>query len=251
VHPEDQPDGQWRGRHRDSRRRFGPLGLAVIVAVILGGFGAGAAFLPASFVGRPDDTRSVAGGIAAGASTEANAANAGAGATQVMKAAPAPTASPSAKPKPKPKVTRTSPAPRRSPTKGAGTPVGGTQAQQVVALVNQQRAAGGCGPVAVNAKLTQAAQLHSEDQAAHNTMSHTGSDGSSPWDRTKRAGYPNAIGENVAAGYRDAEAVMTGWMNSPGHRANIMNCSAKAIGVGVAKSSGGTIYWTQDFGTTA
>ncbi len=89
------------------------------------------------------------------------------------------------------------------------------------------------------------------DQAEHNTMSHDGSNGSSPWDRSKAAGYNNAIGENVAMGYRDAAAVMDGWMNSPGHRANILNCDAKAIGVGLAKASDGSPYWTQLFGSVA
>jgi uncharacterized protein YkwD len=80
-------------------------------------------------------------------------------------------------------------------------------------------------------------------------MSHDGSNGSTPWDRSKAAGYDNAIGENVAMGYRDAASVMDGWMNSPGHRANILNCSAKAIGVGLAKASDGSPYWTQLFGS--
>jgi uncharacterized protein YkwD len=258
VHPDDRPDG-WRGRHRYPRRAFGPLGLAIVVAVILGGFGAGAAFLPAGFVGRPGDSRAAVGGLAGGASTETDGAQQAPAAREIMRTAPSagPTRSVTARPKPRPKATGTSPTPRRSPTAGGattgagGATTGGTQQAQVVVLVNRQRAAGGCGPLAVNAKLTVAAQLHSEDQAAHNTMSHTGSDGSSPWDRTKRAGYPNAIAENVAAGYPDAEAVMQGWMNSPGHRANIMNCAARAIGVGYAKAAGGTPYWTQDFGSTA
>jgi uncharacterized protein YkwD len=84
--------------------------------------------------------------------------------------------------------------------------------------------------------------------AAHNHMSHTGSDGSSPWQRAKRAGYDDAMGENVAYGYRSPTAVMNGWMNSAGHRANILNCSARALGVGLAYSRGGDPYWTQLFG---
>ena len=100
-------------------------------------------------------------------------------------------------------------------------------------------------------RLANAARLHSQDQAAHNNMSHTGSDGSSPWQRAERAGYDDAIGENVAMGYRTPEAVMDGWMNSAGHRANILNCKAKAIGIGVAAASNGTLYWTQLFGSVA
>jgi uncharacterized protein YkwD len=64
------------------------------------------------------------------------------------------------------------------------------------------------------------------------------------------AGYDIGHGwaENVAAGYRTARAVMTGWMNSAGHRANIVNCRYRAIGVGVARAGDGGLYWTQDLG---
>ncbi|MEV6837028.1 CAP domain-containing protein [Streptomyces sp. NPDC051133] len=118
---------------------------------------------------------------------------------------------------------------------------------QVVQLVNAERAKVGCSPLTVNAELTKAAQAHSADMAAHRNMSHTGSDGSSPGDRITGAGYDwSSYGENVAYGYGTPAQVMAGWMNSPGHRANILNCSFKEIGVGFA---GPGSYWTQDFGT--
>ncbi|MGC2999485.1 CAP domain-containing protein [Streptomyces sp. G35A] len=99
----------------------------------------------------------------------------------------------------------------------------------------------------VNATLTKAAQAHSADMAAHRNMSHTGSDGSSPGDRITRAGYSwSTFGENVAYGYTSPEQVMAGWMSSPGHKANILNCAFKEIGVGLAQPGN---YWTQDFGT--
>jgi uncharacterized protein YkwD len=82
----------------------------------------------------------------------------------------------------------------------------------------------------------------------HQSMSHTGSDGSSPGDRITRAGYDwRTYGENVAYGYPTPESVMAGWMSSPGHKANILNCAFKEIGVGMAKDG---YYWTQDFGAT-
>jgi uncharacterized protein YkwD len=116
-----------------------------------------------------------------------------------------------------------------------------------VELVNAERAEAGCSPVKVNTTLTRAAQDHSEDMAASGTMSHTGSDGSSPGDRITRAGYSwSTYGENVAYGYSTPEQVMTGWMNSPGHKENILNCAFKEIGVGLAQPGS---YWTQDFGT--
>ncbi|WP_431771378.1 CAP domain-containing protein [Streptomyces cucumeris] len=118
---------------------------------------------------------------------------------------------------------------------------------QIVALVNKERAKVGCKPVTVDAKLTKAAQAHSEDMAEHSNMSHTGSDGSSPDDRIERAGYSwSTYGENVAYGYSSPESVMDGWMNSSGHKANILNCDFKEIGVGHAQPGH---YWTQDFGT--
>jgi uncharacterized protein YkwD len=64
------------------------------------------------------------------------------------------------------------------------------------------------------------------------------------------AGYRwSAVAENIAMGYPDPAAVMTGWMNSPGHRTNILNCQYRQLGVGVAASAKGARYWTQDFGT--
>jgi uncharacterized protein YkwD len=83
--------------------------------------------------------------------------------------------------------------------------------------------------------------------AAHQNMSHTGSDGSSPGDRITAAGYSwSAYGENVAYGYGTPESVMAAWMASPGHRQNILDCGFKEIGVGLAQPGS---YWTQDFGT--
>jgi uncharacterized protein YkwD len=117
----------------------------------------------------------------------------------------------------------------------------------VVALVNSERSQVGCAPLAVNAQLTNAAQSHSADMASNQTMSHYGSDGSAPGDRITRAGYIwSTYGENVAYGYTTPEDVMAGWMSSPGHRANILNCAFKEIGVGHAQPGD---YWTQDFGT--
>lgn len=120
-------------------------------------------------------------------------------------------------------------------------------AAAVLALVNKERATAGCSALTVNEKLTKAAQDHSADMAAHSNMSHTGSDGSDPGQRITRAGYTwRTYGENVAYGYSTPEKVMEGWMNSPGHRQNILNCSFKEIGIGLAQPNR---YWTQSFGT--
>jgi uncharacterized protein YkwD len=120
---------------------------------------------------------------------------------------------------------------------------------QVVRLVNVARADAGCAPLHVDARLATAARLHSEDMAKKNYFSHTSLDGRSPWARMGAQGYSYGSGENIAAGYSTPEAVMSGWMKSSGHRANILNCSSRAIGVGVAKGGSYGTYWTQDFGT--
>ncbi|MFG2980237.1 CAP domain-containing protein [Streptomyces sp. NPDC048258] len=131
------------------------------------------------------------------------------------------------------------------PPKTSAPPASGAAAA-VLSLVNQERAAAGCPALTLNAKLTKAAQDHSADMAAHSNMSHTGSDGSDPGARITRAGYTwSTYGENVAYGYSTPEKVMEGWMNSPGHRQNILNCSFKEIGIGLAEPNH---YWTQDFG---
>ncbi|MCX5126798.1 CAP domain-containing protein [Streptomyces sp. NBC_00347] len=119
---------------------------------------------------------------------------------------------------------------------------------EVLELVNKERATVGCPELTVNAKLTKAAQDHSEDMAAHSNMSHTGSDGSDPGQRITRAGYEwRTYAENVAYGYPTAAKVMEGWMNSPGHKRNILDCDVKEIGIGLAQPGQ---YWTQDFGAT-
>lgn len=139
----------------------------------------------------------------------------------------------------------TTPADTQTPTTSAVPPSG--PAAEVVTIVNQERAKAGCPALTVNTKLTAAALQHSQDMAAHANMSHTGSDGSDPGERITRAGYTwTTYGENIAYGYSTPQQVMTGWMNSPGHRQNILNCAFKEIGVGLA---GPNSYWTQNFGT--
>ncbi|MET8585247.1 CAP domain-containing protein [Streptomyces collinus] len=159
-----------------------------------------------------------------------------------------PTASPTAQrtSAPAPKATASQSTPKAfAPTSTAPAATG--VAARIVALVNAERAKVGCSALTLNPTLTKAAQAHSQDMAAHQNMSHTGSDGSSPGDRITAAGYNwSAYGENVAYGYGTPEDVMAGWMSSPGHRANILNCAFKEIGVGLAQPNS---YWTQDFGT--
>ncbi|MEV4684364.1 CAP domain-containing protein [Streptomyces kurssanovii] len=161
-------------------------------------------------------------------------------------AAPKPTATKPTAPKPTAPepVTPKPTAPSTAPATDA--PASGN-VSRVVALVNSERSKAGCSPVTLNAKLTKAAQAHSEDMAAHRNMSHTGSDGSDAGARITRAGYTwSTYGENVAYGYATPESVMAAWMASPGHKRNILDCGFKEIGVGLAQPDN---YWTQNFGT--
>jgi uncharacterized protein YkwD len=122
-----------------------------------------------------------------------------------------------------------------------------TPALQVVVLVNQARAKASpaCPAIKVEVHLTEAAQAHSDDMAARDYFSHDTPEGVTFDERIKQAGYPRPGGENIAQGQRSAQEVMNAWMNSDGHRKNILNCSFTAIGVGVNTSKW---TWTQDFG---
>jgi uncharacterized protein YkwD len=116
---------------------------------------------------------------------------------------------------------------------------------QVLALVNAARADHGCGALAADAGLAAVARAHSADMRDSGYFGHTNLAGLDPFDRAAAAGL-SARAENIARGQDDAAAVMNSWMNSSGHRANILNCSLTKLGVGVAEGSGGP-WWTQLF----
>ena len=102
----------------------------------------------------------------------------------------------------------------------------------------------------IRATLTRVAQAHSEDMARREYFSHTNPDGRSPFDRMTAAGYKYSLAaENIAAGQTTPHSVIDAWMNSPGHRANILNCGLTEIGVGYATGGSYRHYWTQAFGT--
>lgn len=136
----------------------------------------------------------------------------------------------------------------QAPTTAApATSAADAAAAQVLALVNQERSKVGCSPVTADGGLAALATAFSEDMAARGFFDHTDPDGATPWDRAAKAGVDGLGGENIARGQADAAAVMDAWMNSPGHKANILNCDYKTLGVGVHFGSGGP-WWTQDFG---
>jgi uncharacterized protein YkwD len=128
----------------------------------------------------------------------------------------------------------------------APAPADASTEGQVLALVNAERAAKGCGALVADSGLAAVARAHSADMRDRGYFDHTNLSGQDPFDRADAAGV-SARAENIARGQEDAAAVMGAWMDSDGHRANILNCDLSRLGVGVAEGSGGP-WWTQLFG---
>jgi len=124
-------------------------------------------------------------------------------------------------------------------------PSGSAEAQQILALVNQARTAAGLTPLTLNATLTEAANIRAREIVS--VQSHTRPNGE-PWYTVS----PLARGENIAAGHTSAQQVFDAWMNSEGHRANILRPEYRTLGVGYVYQSGGSPayvhYWVQLFG---
>ncbi|MER7835183.1 CAP domain-containing protein [Streptomyces sp. NPDC096040] len=187
--------------------------------------------------------------------TATASASASASASTSASASPTPTKSATKKPTPRTTPSRkATPKPTKTATKApvrASAPITVSEAAaaeaEVLKLVNEERAKVGCSALSANSSLTKLAESFSEDMAARGFFDHTDPDGKTPWDRAAAAGIANLGGENIARGQATAQAVMDAWMNSDGHRANILNCDFKTLGVGVHFGSGGP-WWTQDFG---
>ena len=240
-------------------RRGGPLLIALTVGALLAGLGTlvGATAMPAglaSVLGMSDDAplpaytppttdtlRSSLPDLSPPAVTATEGPPALSPRTDAPPGSPTVTVAPRTTSKAAPPKTTTAP---RTSTADA-PPVSGGPAAQVVALTNQQRAANGCGALTVDSRLTAAAQKHSADMSANNYFDHDSRDGRTFDQRIRAEGYSSPGAENIAQGQRSAQEVMNDWMNSPGHRQNILDCSLTTIGVGLA---GSDMYWTQDFG---
>ncbi len=124
--------------------------------------------------------------------------------------------------------------------------------QEVVDLVNQERVSRGLQPYIVNFSLQEAAWRHTEHMAANKVMCHSGCGDGDPAQRIRATGYKAATwGENVASGQRSSTAVMNAWMNSSGHRANILSKRFTDIGVAFAPAGLYGTSWTQVFGVPA
>ncbi|MFF2569239.1 CAP domain-containing protein [Streptomyces sp. NPDC058084] len=272
------------GRHRGTRRgapvRTGLLGVSAAVAV--GAAVVASGLLPGGDTFTVGSTNTAEQHVekqqAPSLTTQGGASATPAGQGTGKPAGSGRAATPSAKPKPKPKPSATRPTPAPSPKaskKPAPEPtkkarpteapvtrapvtaptavvrsLGGRESAaeaEVVRLVNLERAKVGCVAIRSDSGLASLAGAFSADMAARNFFDHTDPDGASPWDRATKAGISGLGGENIARGQVDAAAVMKSWMASDGHRANILNCDYKVLGVGVHFGDGGP-WWTQDFG---
>jgi uncharacterized protein YkwD len=123
---------------------------------------------------------------------------------------------------------------------------------QLLQMLNAERQKIGAPPLRISSQLAQAAQRHADDMAKNNFLSHEGSDGSTMESRIQETGYAfSAIAENVAGGQPTPESVIQTWLNSSGHRRNMLNPEYTEIGIGYATNSSSqyTHYWTQVFGT--
>ncbi|HET9517138.1 MAG TPA: CAP domain-containing protein [Actinoplanes sp.] len=256
------PGSRPPARHRDQRSLPAPVVLGLTVAALLGALGVAAALAPGSLTGpgAPAEAPAALTTRTAG-DTAADGGTGGAGQVATQPSPPRPAdavatprtagrqAAPStftaAKPTKAPARRPAAPAPAANPKIGSGQQA---QENEVIRLTNVERAKRGCGKVTLDTRLRTAIRGHTQDMANQDYFAHESLDGRSPWDRAKAAGYQYPIGENIAKGQPSAADVMHSWMNSPGHKANILNCNAKAIGVGLSYD-GGVAVWGQLFGS--
>ncbi|MFF5227420.1 CAP domain-containing protein [Dactylosporangium sp. NPDC000521] len=244
-------------RHRRGTRLAVIVGVGVAALLVVGATAFGGAVL----LGRDGDTgdaaRTSVAGDATGDPANAGDPNAGdpsagnpAGGTEGASATPEAGASSSSSAPASARPTKAQTTPPAKPKTTAAAPPGNlSYEQQVLVIVNSERAKAGCSPLAYNAKLATAARKHSQDMATNDYFSHTSQDGTSFATRITNAGYKwSGAAENIAKGQKTPADVMKAWMNSSGHRANILNCGLKDLGVGLAYQ-GKTPIWTQDFGS--
>lgn len=120
--------------------------------------------------------------------------------------------------------------------------------KEVIRLTNLERTKRGLPALTENWQLSRVARYKSQDMVNKNYFSHTSPTYGSPFTMMQSFGLKfSAAGENIAYGQRTPQAVVTAWMNSAGHRANILSTAYTQIGVGAAKKADGTLYWTQEF----
>lgn len=154
-----------------------------------------------------------------------------------------------------PPVTPVNPQPQiPGPPIVPGSPTDAQLAQELFNLVNLERRRNGLGTLTLSTRLVQAAQIQSQNMATVDRMEHTLQGTALPTlqSRADAVGYRfSVLGENIAYNFRDAGSVHWAWMNSPGHRANILGAGYTEVGIAVARNVRGEIYFTQVFGRPA
>jgi len=139
-----------------------------------------------------------------------------------------------------------------TPKSGAsGTSRYSASESRIFDLINAERRSKGLAPLVFNAQLDRMAKIQAENMARFQKMAHSLPESNLPnlSDRAKYVGYMyGQIEENVALGYPNAESVVDGWMNSSGHRRNILDRGVVETGIGIARSSAGGLYYCQVFG---
>ena len=144
----------------------------------------------------------------------------------------------------------TTPTPTPTPNPPSGGSCGSADESAVFDLLNQERAKVGAAALKCDLLAAKAARDYSQKMCDERFFSHYGPDGSTPGSRLTAAGDTfTAAGENIAAGYPTPQAVNTGWMNSSGHRANMLSTTYTRVGIGLVQCAGGVYptYWTEDF----
>ncbi len=229
----DDPDDDWQpargGSGSAPSRPVNPITIALIVAGVLAIIGISLAVLAPLVSGTPTADTMPAGVGATGSLLPTGAA------------APTTSAGPATLPSVKP----TTKAPTLTPTAKIRQD---DLENQVIQLTNNARKQAGCKDVKNNSRLHSVARAHSTDMAKNNSLSSTGSDGSSYKDRATRAGYKDPLGENISHGQNTAAAVVQAWLGNGTTKGRMLDCSATSIGMGVAQAADGSLYWTQDFG---
>lgn len=136
----------------------------------------------------------------------------------------------------------------------ASVSVGNIDSMVLIELTNKDRIAQGLAPLSYNAKLAASSNLKADDMAKGQYFSHNSPSGVTPWQWFSRAGYTyRYAGENLAVDFSDSASIETAWMNSPGHRANILNPNYTEIGISLATGihkGRETTYVVQHFGTS-
>jgi uncharacterized protein YkwD len=234
------------------KKRWTRLLLTGFVAFSLVGTSLGGAFASAAQAATPEDNAQESGGngavvggiMALGLITMLAKGGDKHGGTSAAGKAPAPASTPAPKPAPKPvpkPVPKPAPAPSQPPTGTAA------EEQQALALLNADRAANGLAPVRANSKLASLAGDYAQDMINRNFFAHNNPEGQTPFDRMRERGISfGYAGENLAINTSVAGAEQA-FMNSPGHRANILNPRYTQVGIGVRHSRSGSVYVVQEY----